>query len=311
VDDQPAQVANQALSQGSFQQREPQFATHAELTQAIGTEVLVAAGLPRTGPVQTLLRPLVWPPCHRFARLAAAFERRVAEGGLTAAVRWILPRFVTGIEVGGAHRIPTAGPLVVASNHPGSYDSLLLISCLARDDLKIFVSDVPILRGLYATSHHFIYTPADPHRRMEALREGARHLQAGGALLVFATGVVDPDPELRPGSTESLQNWSLSLPLFVRLVPATASLVAIVRGVVSPACYHHPLTRLRKEPQMRQFLAEFIQIGQQVLFGRRFGLRPTVRFGSPLTAADLDGGRNPQAALSVLTDQARMLLGQA
>ena len=38
----------------------------------------------------------------------------------------------------------------------------------------------------------------------------------GGALLVYATGVVDPDPALLAGARESLQDWSDSLPLFLR-----------------------------------------------------------------------------------------------
>jgi hypothetical protein len=87
-------------------------------------------------------------------------------------------------------------------------------------------------------------------------------------------------------------------------------LATIVSGVVSPACFRHPLTRLRKTPQQKQFLAEFIQVSEQLLFSRRFGLQPTVQFGTPLTAADLGGGRDAQAVLTGLTNQARELLGQ-
>jgi hypothetical protein len=268
----------------------PPHATVGELRRAISTEILVAAGLPRNSPLQPLLRPLVWPPAQRFSRLAAEFDRRVAVSGLTSAVRWALDRFVEGVRVVGEEHIPAAGPVVVASNHPGSYDGLLIASALARDDLKIIVSDVPFLRHLVASAPHLIYTTGDARVRMAVTRESMRHLEAGGALLVYATGQVDPDPALLPGARESLQDWSLSLPLFLRRVPEAALVVTIVSGVLAPSCFRHPLTRLRKSQRQRQFLAEFIQIGQQVLFDRRFPLTPTVRFARLLRAGDVGAG---------------------
>jgi hypothetical protein len=286
----------------------PEYATVGELTRNISTEILVALGLPRTGPQQKMLRPLVWPPAHRFASLAAEVERRVAQQGLTAGVQWALPRFVDGSKAVGAERIPSSGPLVVASNHPGSYDGLVIASYLSRDDLKVLVSDVPFLRSLRASSSHFLYTPGDAHKRMSAIRESVRHLRAGGALLVFASAQVDPDPAFLPGAHDALQKWSPSLPLFLRLVPEAKMLVTIVSGVLAPSCYRHPLTRLRKEQRLKQFLAEFIQVGQQVLFKRRFGLCPMVQFGEPLTAAVLEDTRGTRGALDAITMQAAELI---
>ncbi len=285
-----------------------EYATVGELTRNISTEILVAVGLPRTGPLQTLLRPLVWPPARRFARLAAAFERRVAQEGLTAGVRWVLPRFVDGSRAIGIERIPSSGPLVIASNHPGSYDALVIASYLGRDDLKILVSDVPFLRSLRATSSHFLYTPSDAHKRMAAIRESIRHLRAGGALLVFASAQVDPDPAFLPGAHEALMRWSPSLPLFLRLVPETTMLVTIVSGVLAQSCYWHPLNRLRKEQRLKQFLAEFIQVGQQVLFNRRFGLCPVVQFGEPLTAEVLENAGDTREVLRAIIAQAAKLI---
>lgn len=278
-----------------------------ELRRAISIEVLVAAGLPRTGSLQTILRPLVWPPAHQFARLAADFDRRVAQSGLTAAACWALAQLVTDTHAHGTQHIPATGPLVVASNHPGSYDSLVAAAVLARDDLKIIVSDVPFLRGMVATSPHLIYATGDPHVRMAVFRECIRHLRAGGALLIFATGQVDPDPALLPGAPESLQNWSPSLPLLLRKVPETALLASIVSGVLAPSCFRHPLNRLRKEQRLKQFLAEFLQVSQQVLLGRHFGLTPTIRFAPPLTATNVDRC-DTQAVLDALIAQAQTLL---
>ena len=60
---------------------QPDYVTVAELRRAISEEVLVAAGVPRKGMLQTLLRPFLWYPAHRFARLAPEFDRRVALEG--------------------------------------------------------------------------------------------------------------------------------------------------------------------------------------------------------------------------------------
>jgi hypothetical protein len=286
------------------------YATVGELRHTISTEALVAVGVPRTGSLQTLLRPLVWPPCDRFARLAAEFDRRVALDGFAKATRWALSNFVEGSQAIGTEHIPATGPLVVASNHPGSYDVLLIASSVGRDDLKVLVSDVPFLRSMYATSSNLIYTKTDQdaHSRVGAARESVRHLKAGGALLVYASAQVDPDPALLPGAREELQKWSSSLSLFVRQVPETAVLVSIVSGVLAPSCFRHPLTRLRKEQRLKQFLAEFIQISQQVLLGRRFALTPTVRFAEPLSAADLGCGRDAEAARATIIARAEGLL---
>lgn len=289
----------------------PDYATVQELRRAISTEIIVALGLPRAGIFQRLLRPLVWLPAHRFGSLAAGFDRLVAGEGLPSAARWVLTQFVSDSRAIGAEAIPTAGPAILATNHPGSYDGFTILAHCPRADVKVIVSDVPILRGMYATSPHLIYVSHDPHHRMVAFREAVRHLKAGGALLLFASAQVDPDPALLPGAREELAKWSDSLALFMRRVPKTQVVTTIVSGVLASSCYHHPLTRLRRGQRLKQFLAEFLQIGQQLVFGRRFDLRPTVRFGAPISAADLGDGRDARAAMERILDEARRMLMQA
>ncbi len=283
------------------------YATVEELRRGITTEILVAAGLPRTGLLQRLLAPLVWPVANRFASLMSQADRLTAESGLPEAARWLLHQFVDDVRLIGADQIPTDGPLIVASNHPGTYDILAIVSAQPRDDLKIPASDVPFVRGLHATSSHLIYTPHDPHVRMTVLRESMRHLQAGGSLLIFASAQVDPDPAFLPGAAQELGKWSGSLPLLMRRVPEARLVIAIVRGVLAPACYNHPFTRHRSEQRLRQFTAEFLQVGQQILLRRRFHLRPTVQFAAPVTLADL-GTVDPETIRQAIITRARCLL---
>jgi hypothetical protein len=276
----------------------------------LSIEMLAAAGLSGKGILSALLKPFVWPPAHRFSRVAAEFDRRVAESGLIAAARWALPHFVEKARAVGAENIPATGPLVIASNHPGTCDGLVVLSVLPRDDLKIIATGRPFFRRMIASASHLIYTPTETHERMNVIRRSIRHLRSGGALLIFPSGKVEPDPELLPGAEESLQSWSPSLPLLLQRVPESRLLLSIVSGVLAPAALRHPLTYLRKDRQLRQVLAEFIQTSQQMVLGRRFGLTATARFSRPVTAAELGGDRDAKALFAAIAARARELLAE-
>jgi hypothetical protein len=287
---------------------EPEYVSVAELRRAISEELLVATGL-----LQAVLRPLLWFPADRFAGLAAELDRRVALHGLAEGLRWLLWRFVDDVRVYGREHIPASGPLVIASNHPGSYDILAIGAHLGRDDLRIPASDVPVLRQLRATAKHLVYTHLgdDSHARISAARDSVRHLRSGGALLVYAASKVEPDPAVLPGARAGLQDWLDSPAWLLRQVPDAVLVVTIVSNVLAASCLQSPLTHLRRQPRRKQFLAEAAQIGQQVLFGRRFPLVPEVRFGMPLTPAALSAGNDPRAARAIIMEQAEQLLSEA
>ena len=139
----------------------------------------------------------------------AEVDRRVALNGIVAAAQWLLTQIVTGIDARGTEHIPRTGPVLIASNHPGAYDIVALIAGIGRDDIKIIASGVPFTRSLIATSPHLIYVNPDnlgAPDRMVAIRSGIRHLQDGGALLIYPTGIVDPDPDIAPGLEESIDD---------------------------------------------------------------------------------------------------------
>lgn len=285
-------------------------ASVAELRHALSTEILGMAGLTGKGLLSALARPLAWLPAHRFSRLAADFDRHVADSGLMAAVRWVLPHFVESARAIGTELIPREGPLLIASNHPGGADGLVVASAVPRDDLKIIATGRPFFRRLYASASYFIYTPTETHERMTVIRESIRHLRSGGALLIFPRGKVEPDPEVLPGAGESVEGWSPSLPLLLNRVPDARLLLTVVSGVLSPSCFRHPLTRLRKELQPRQVWAEFVQISQQMLFRRTFGLTPTARFARPVTMSELGSGLDTRATLSAISARVKDLLAE-
>ena len=71
------------------------------------------------------------------------FENRVVHEGWQKASTWFITHFVDKVKTLGAELLPTEGPLVIAANHPGAYDSLVITSQIPRDDVKIISSDIP------------------------------------------------------------------------------------------------------------------------------------------------------------------------
>ena len=151
------------------------------------------------------------------------------------------------------------------------------------------VSDVPFLRTLPSLNERMIYTVAGPHGRMAALRAMIRQLERGGAVVIFPTGLVDPDPDVLPGAAEKLTEWSPSLETALRRVPDARLLPTIVSGVLSEINLRSPLLLLQREEWRRRKLAEFLQVLQQLAIGRSFHLRPRLSFGEPVSVDELAG----------------------
>ncbi|PWH12008.1 MAG: hypothetical protein DDG60_15310 [Anaerolineae bacterium] len=256
-----------------------------DLTPKLRDEVFKALGWGTGHPLRAPLTPLFTAACRRFARLAVRFDRNVAKHGFRKAARRLLPHFVREVHVGGAEQVPAEGPLLVVSNHPGTIDGLAIAGYLHRPDLKIVVSGVPFIRHLRATANHLIYSSLDTVERMMVVRSAIRHLEEGGAVLLFPSGGIDPDPAVMPGALESVETWSPSLEVILRRVPSARVLITFVSGVLHPAWAHSPVTHLRRGRRNQQRVAEFFQVIQQMLFPGRLLVSPSVCFARPLQFA--------------------------
>jgi hypothetical protein len=262
----------------------------AAIRRTLTQEVLNAAGLPRDWWGQKALDALLWLPTFRFSRKMARFDAEVASLGLAAASANLLQGFVERIGFWGQENIPMEGPVLLACNHPGAYDSFAVAAGLRRDDMHLIASGVNFTRSLPEMSRRFIYVTPDAGVRMAAVRQGLRHLERGGLLLVFPTGLVDPDPALWPQEAQgALQGWSQSLDIFMRRVPETRLVVAVASHVLAESCIRHPLTRLVRQDWQQRRLAEYLQVFQQLVFGRRFGLAPRVSYMPACSAVELQG----------------------
>ena len=278
------------------------------LSNTLLYELTKALGLSQNGLLGRALCPFFEKATTRFAELGLGLDRVVAEGGVAAGARWVLPRFVKGHRARGVENIPPTGPLVIAANHPAACDSLVISAHVSRPDYKIIVGDIPFFEHLPHVSQYAFYAPdpQDIHGRMAVIRQSIRHLQAGGALLIFARGGIEADPAFMPHADAEFGHWSRSLEIFLKRVPQTRVLVTIVSGVIARAAYRHPFTWFRRQRPDRQRLAFMLQMMRQILSGEEvFGLVPRVSFGDLI---GLSESCNPEQALSAITDSARRLL---
>lgn len=278
-----------------------------QVYNALLVEIAQAMALPRSQLTDGFIRLLFGTAALRFSKLAVELDRRVQRQGIMAGARWLLERFVTGFEASGTELIPAQGPLIIASNHPASYDGLVISACVPRADYKVIIGDIPFFRHLPHVSGCAIFSPAprDVFGRMQTVRHAIRHLKSGGALLIFPRGGIEPEPAFMPKPDAEFHKWSRSLEVFIKNVPETQVLVTAVSNVISKKVFHHPITWLRKARPDRQRLAFIYQFVRQTLSGKElFGLRPRVTFG------ELLGGENHKTVLAEIEQSARRTLAR-
>ncbi|MGB7297642.1 MAG: hypothetical protein WBC70_18855 [Candidatus Aminicenantales bacterium] len=267
-------------------------------------EVCYALGVGRSGVMRQLLGPLFRRPAARFGRISARADEEVDRSGLSGGARRILPDLNMTVRSRGAEFVPADGALLVVSNHPGALDSIAILSSIPRMDISVLLSDVSFTRAFSAARRHFIYVPPGTAGRGATLRASIDHLKNGGALMIFAHGDVEPDPEVSPGAPEAIQDWSRSIEIMLRKVPECRLQVAIASGVLMRRFLRSPIVRIRKTPARRQKLAEVLQLCRQAISPRSVRTDVHISFAKPVSGVDLAG----QALMPAVIKIARELL---
>jgi hypothetical protein len=299
-----------------------------QLVDLIVEEIVHALRLPRLGVYIHLFRPLVRRLTLRFAEFAVEFDHHIATLGFREAAGRFADHFVEGRTADGVEAVPTAGPLIIAANHPGATDAFSIIASLPRDDAALVISDVPITRALPHTAGHFIHVSGEMDSHVRAVRDMTRHLQVGGTVVIFPSKNLTPDPKnvtrqrgvaggsagnaLRTLADATFGAWSQSILLPLKRVRECTILPAIVSGVLDPKYARHLLTRYIPASRSweRQLLAEVLQVMYQIRTANPLGLIPHVQFGEPIAAVEL-AGLSREAAMAAIVDRARPLLALA
>jgi 1-acyl-sn-glycerol-3-phosphate acyltransferase len=268
------------------------------LTEVCIGDLLDAFGLSRWRRSRRPLELLIRIPGRRLARQIATYDEIVGEFGLSAGGEWALERMTRRLKVEGRELVPRDGSLLLVSNHPGLSDAVALFASTPRPDLRVVAFEWPFMDALPNTSLHLFTIAENPARRLGAVRAAARHLRSGGALLNFPAGRMEPDPAVASGAVEALGRWSASVDLFARLAPDLTIVPVVVSGVLSPAAFGNPLTRLRRPEEDRRWLASNLQM----LVPALRNVSPRVTFGPPIR------GSAGEAISNVVLPEVRRLM---
>lgn len=273
-------------------------------------DMLVSFGIQKWRLGRRLAKRLFDYPARKFARHVLDFDRGVAESGLTGGSQRMLPEYVRSLTISGQENLPQNGAVLILSNHPGMADTLSLFAALRRPDLRILAAERPFLRALPATAGYLFFVPEAEQHRGEVIRQTAAHLRAGGAVLTFPAGKIEPDPKILPGALESLNEWSISTGLFIRLIPGLPVLPVLVSGVIAAPSLRHPLTLLRRRVEDQRRLAATLQILMREFFPTQWPVDVRVDILPLIDTRPLADYRRPEDITRQLIEQIRPLYKQ-
>jgi hypothetical protein len=278
------------------------------LSRSLVVELAGSIGFRNSPLVQRILWPIFRPVTDRLARIGLTFDQNVIQNGFSKAMGVALEDFISSVTAWGTKNFPPKGTLLVTSNHPGTYDSLIISSMLQRDDLRIISSNIPFLKSLPHAHEHFFFISDDPNDRMLGTRKAIRHLKEGGAVLIYGYGHLDPDPAVYDDAPAYIDQWSPSIDLFLKAVPEAQLLLSIVSHVVTSKWRNSILYRLRSDPLDRRRLVEFGQVIYQLLFPRRLRIAPRISFAPPVSLAELQRETGSKRILPAVVARGKKLL---
>jgi hypothetical protein len=252
-----------------------------------------------------LLKRFFLRPAKIFANHTVDYDNAVGRLGLPDGARTLLQNYVCDVRLFGLDLLPDSAFLAL-SNHPGMTDTVALFASLNRKDLHIIALDRPFLNALPETSKQLFYVHDDPARRMTLVRQVSAHLKKGGAALTFPAGHIEPDPDVYSGAVESLQEWTDSAGVFIRLAPETAVVPVFVRGVISASAAKHWFLRVKKTKKEKEQLAVALQLLNHLVLGKT-DVHVRIQIGQPITAKQL-GTTDPKAIhQAVLAEMKRLI----
>jgi len=253
-----------------------------------------------------ILRTLFHFPARKFAQLMLELDSVCGRKSLPEAAKHTLGDFAQGLQVFGMDNVPQKGPVMFLSNHPGMVDTLALFSAINRPDLRIIALNRPFLISLPNIARHLFFISDDAKQRLHAVRRTADHLRSGGAVLTFPAGKIEPDPVVYQGADLSLNEWTDSAGIFIRLAPETKIIPTLVSGVLWKNAVRFPLTKIKNTREEREKLGAALQLLAHVLVNVH-PLKVKIKFAQPITLQEINS-KDPVVAHSKVMQRMQGLL---
>lgn len=209
--------------------------------------------------IRRIVATFGWYPAYRLACSMAECDALAGQHGLAAAGHAIVANYA-GKVAADPSTVPPTGPVLICANHPGMVDASALFTAIPRNDVLVIAADRPLLRAMPNIAARLICVPDDATGRARAMREAARHLKNGGALLTFPAGKIEPDPAVMDDAHTTLSEWSDVTVLFCRLVPDLPVVGALISGVISDRALRNWWIRRIPERKERDWMAATLQL---------------------------------------------------
>ncbi len=275
------------------------------LTQINLDDLVASVDLQNRPLLARLLRIIFLKPARIFANQMVDFDSAIGRRGLPEASRSTLRHYANNLRVHGKEFIPE-GAFLALSNHPGMADTLSLFTALNRPDLHVIALSRPFLEAMPNMSRQLFYLRDESTSRLALVRQVSTHLRNGGAALTFPAGRIEPDPDVHEGAVESLQSWTDSVGVFIRMAPETAILPILVCGVIWEKAAYHWLTKIKRTEDERNRLAAVLQLlAYVVLKVKPVSVR--VQIGRPIHASELGTTVTQVIHQAVLAEMKRLI----
>jgi len=277
------------------------------LTQINLDDLVASFGWEKHPLPAALVRKFFLTPAQKFAGQIVDFDEAVGKSNLAEASRKIMQRlWVQDVCAYGLEHIPSYGPVLFLSNHPGMADTVSLFASINRQDLRIIALHRPFLESMINTTRQLFFIDGDAAKRMNAVRQVSSHLRNGGSVLTFPAGEIEPDPAVYSGAAESLNNWTDSAGVFVRFAPQTKIVPVLVSNVIWGKAARHWLLRFKRTRFEREKLAAALQLLALIMRDARPNT-VSVQFAPPITLEEV-GSSNPNAIHQIIIQRMQELI---
>jgi hypothetical protein len=287
----------------------PQQCLEAMLARHSAEEMVLALGLARAPRiVRSAARAAFGFASVPLGRILARFDARIAQIGIADAAAAALDDL--GVEWAREGTLPSSGPLLVVSNHPGAYDAFVLLAAIGRFDAAIVATDRSLLRALPTLARHLIFVREQDHVASRALgtRRALRHLAAGGALIHFGAGRIEVDPAFPGKDTPGLlASWLPGTGALVRGTARAHGVVAaaVIEGVHSKRAKQLLVTKLAERRGVTT-LAPLLQIAVPAYRN----VHARALFSKAVDGLSLAAGATDEQTTARVRSMALRLLGQ-